>query len=77
MRVSATWTTPTPSVSKSTPIDTHERSSRLVILRLRARSPRIAVRIKLAVRKRDPAVSSGGSVSTATLIAKYVDPQTT
>ena len=41
------------------------------------RQARIAARRSAATRNRDPAARSGGIVSTATLIPKYVEPQTT
>jgi hypothetical protein len=74
--VSATCTTPTPRVRRSKPTAAVESSSRRVTLKLRPRAASSAVRISPAAKKRDPAVSSGGSVSTAILIAKYVEPQT-
>ena len=76
IRVSATWTTPTPRVRRSRPTSALESSSRELIRRLRPLSARMSTRIRPAVRKRVPAVSRGGSVSTAILIPRYVEPQT-
>ena len=77
IRVSATCTRPTPKVRRSNPAAALPTSSRRVIRRLVPRSARTAARIVPATRKRLPAAKSGGMVSTATLIPKYVEPHTT
>ena len=51
-------------------------SSRRETRRLVPRSAMIAASRSPAVRKRLPAESSGGSVSTTILIPRYVEPQT-
>ena len=76
MRVSATWTTPTPSVRSSKPTSALDASSRRVTRRLCPRAASTVARIAPAARKRLPAEKRGGSVSTTTLIPRYVDPQT-
>ncbi len=77
MRVSATCTIPLPSVSSSAPAAALAASSRAPIRRLVRLAARIAASTPAATRKRLPAESRGGIVSTTTLIARYVEPQTT
>ena len=75
--VSATWTSPTPSPRSSPPAIALAPSSARVIRSEVPRHARIAPSSTAAVRKRVPAARSGGIVSTAILIPKYVEPQTT
>ena len=75
--VSAMWTTPTPSARSSPPASALAPSSARLTRRDVPRHARIAASRIAAVRKREPAARSGGSVSTAILIAKYVEPHTT
>ena len=75
--VSATCTRPTPSPSRRPPTIAAPPSSRRAIRREVPRNARIAARSRPATRKRDPAARSGGIVSTAILIPKYVEPHTT
>ena len=77
MRVSATCTSPTPSPRSSPPAIPLAMSSARVTRSDVPRKARIAARRSAATRKREPAASSGGIVSTAILIPKYVDPHTT
>ena len=77
MRVSATCTRPTPSPSRSPPAIALATISARVTRNDVPRQARIAASRSAATRNRDPAARSGGIVSTATLIPKYVDPQTT
>ena len=77
MRVSATCTSPTPSPRRSTPAIALATSSARVTRSDVPRQASSAARRSAATRNRDPAARSGGIVSTATLIPKYVEPQTT
>ena len=78
-RCSATLTRPLPPTSSSTP-DTEAVTSCARVARS-ADQPRSATtapsRIRPAAVNRSPAESSGGTVSTAYRIARYVEPQTT
>ena len=76
IRVSATCTRPTPNPRSSVPTIALAPSSRLEIRRLFPRRRRMAARRRAATRKRLPAASSGGMVSIAILIPRYVEPQT-
>ena len=75
--VSAKCTIPTPQPRRTTPSPAAASASRRGTRRERRRSARTAARIAAAARNRVPAVRKGGSVRTAILIPRYVDPQTT
>ena len=75
--VSAKCTIPTPQPRRTTPSPAAASASRRGTRRERRRSARTAARIVAAARNRVPAVRKGGSVRTAILIPRYVDPQTT
>ena len=77
MRVSAMCTTPTPSPRRSPPAIALATSSARETRSDVPRKARIAARRSAATRNRDPAATSGGIVSTAILIPKYVEPHTT
>ena len=76
IRVSATWTSPTPNESSATPTPAAEMTSRREARSERPRSARMPASTAAAATNLVPAVSSGGSVRTASLIARYVEPQT-
>ena len=76
IRVSASATTPTPSPSSANPTSAAEPSSRLVTRIERPVAHRIAASRTPASRNRPPDERNGGSVSTETLMARYVEPQT-
>lgn len=77
MCVPATCTIPTPNVRSATPSSAEPASSRPLTRTLRPSAARSASRSTPAARKRPLAERSGGIVSTAILIARYVDRQTT
>ncbi len=76
MRVSATCTSPTPSVRSATPSAAAESASSGATRSERRATTAISARIAEAARNLVPAVRRGGSVRTAILIARYVEPQT-
>jgi hypothetical protein len=80
IRFSATETSPFPPRHKAVPMIAADRHWRALghegrsPLSLRDRRPNVIIRIPARVH-RPPAASNGGTVLTATRIARYVEPQ--
>jgi len=74
--VSATWTRPTPQARRATPSPAADSTSRLLARSDRRATVRIPASTTAAARNRVPPVRRGGSVRTASLMPRYVEPQT-